>query len=120
MKNFITYSLGWSTFPKIALNISLKFEVPINSQPQPKKFIILSEKSTPPHFFYIFWQQGRVSWKNDFSDFKKIGRTHAKSEDLICIYQITGAEHDGDKIRAISPIFQKIRFFGFLPLKIPA
>ena len=40
--------------------------------------------------------------------------------DLIGIYQIAGAENDGDKIRAISPIFQKIRFFGFLPLKIPA
>ena len=41
--------------------ISLKFEVPINNQPQAKKYIILSEKSTPAYFFYIFLHQGRVS-----------------------------------------------------------
>ena len=31
------------------------------------------------------------------------------------IYQITGAEHDGDKIRALFPVISKNRFFDDFP-----
>ena len=56
-------------------------------------------------------QQGRVSWKINFDDTRKIGKTHVSGIDNKFIYQIMGAENDGDKIRVIFSIISKSCIF---------
>ena len=57
-------------------------------------------------------QQGRVSWKINFDDIRKVWKANAKLEYNRYIYQIRGAEHDGDKIGSIFASILKIVIFG--------